>query len=229
MGLLHQFDRGSIPACAGEPQLFDGRSDCLMVYPRVCGGTDQDASDGRTPGGLSPRVRGNLPHFPRQLVPQGSIPACAGEPSLKATPAIQRRVYPRVCGGTSTSIRNASNALGLSPRVRGNRVGLPAVRVPPRSIPACAGEPSRPWPSSATTGVYPRVCGGTSVFVSRRRWTGGLSPRVRGNPPPGRDPAEQARSIPACAGEPRGTPGPPPSLAVYPRVCGGTPSRIKIK
>ena len=30
---------GSIPACAGEPDLFRGCYRCLSVYPRVCGGT----------------------------------------------------------------------------------------------------------------------------------------------------------------------------------------------
>ena len=55
----------------------------------------------------------------------GSIPACAGEPSLStgmAAPCRLARVYPRVCGG----------ALGSDRFPRTSDCG---------SIPACAGEP----------------------------------------------------------------------------------------
>ena len=52
----------------------------IRVYPRACGGT------GRTPGprsrhkGLSPRMRGNRSYLRAKELPQGSIPAHAGEP-----------------------------------------------------------------------------------------------------------------------------------------------------
>ena len=112
--------------------------------------------------------------------------------------------------------------MGLSPRVRGNLSMSLLSRDGIRSIPACAGEPSPSvWSSSMVT-VYPRVCGGTGTRALARLLTGGLSPRVRGNPDgPGSDGAIHG-SIPACAGEPlAATPSrcrPP----VYPRVCGGT-------
>ena len=50
----------------------------------------------------------------------------------------------------------------------------------------------------------------------------GLSPRVRGNPRRLLPVPPPARSIPACAGEPRREARPPGRLGVYPRVCGGT-------
>ena len=51
--------KGSIPACAGEPDTMRSRSSELGVYPRVCGGTTwAGTADGRSDG-LSPRVRGN--------------------------------------------------------------------------------------------------------------------------------------------------------------------------
>ena len=92
----------------------------------------------------------------------------------------------------------------------------------PRSIPACAGEPSRRGGWTARSWVYPRVCGGTLSGIGFGLAQMGLSPRVRGNrdhPEPHR---VSARSIPACAGEPIEPvririPG-----KVYPRVCGGT-------
>ena len=70
--------------------------------------------------------------------------------------------------------------------------------------------------------VYPRVCGGT-IEVTRGDVTYyGLSPRVRGNPPPTvRKPLIQ-RSIPACAGEPLAPGQTSRPEGVYPRVCGGT-------
>ena len=50
----------------------------------------------------------------------------------------------------------------------------------------------------------------------------GLSPRVRGNPAPGRRRHHQVGSIPACAGEPPRCNRPARAGRVYPRVCGGT-------
>ena len=93
--------QGSIPACAGEPRGGREAAGEDQVYPRVCGGTY--AFPRRIAGGygLSPRVRGNLAGFPRLHPPDGSIPACAGEPSSASCVSARRRVYPRVCGGTA--------------------------------------------------------------------------------------------------------------------------------
>ena len=54
----------------------------------------------------------------------GSIPACAGEPRRERA-------------------GKQGQGLGLSPRVRGNRIGLDFVPLIEGSIPACAGEPFR--------------------------------------------------------------------------------------
>ena len=105
-------------------------------------------------------------------------------------------VYPRVCGGTSAMASFATSHQGLSPRVRGNPNHRWSSRQSERSIPACAGEPSRGYPLGGFVGVYPRVCGGTP-HVRR-----GLSPRVRGNPGLPARYGRAAGSIPACAGEP---------------------------
>ena len=66
------------------------------------------------------------------------------------------------------------------------------------------------------------MCGGTGYSSSVGAPVGGLSPRVRGNPPPGRRSRGSTRSIPACAGEPAGDFHRCSPLRVYPRVCGGT-------
>ena len=72
-------------------------------------------------------------------------------------------VYPRVCGGATSTSGAEDTIHGLSPRVRGSQGcqshGWRAIG----SIPACAGEPSRTNRSIAVIWVYPRVCGGAGT------------------------------------------------------------------
>ena len=220
-GLL-QVRRGSIPACAGEPVSRHPMQSATPVYPRVCGGTWDDVASSRIGLGLSPRVRGNRPERRSVRQPGRSIPACAGEPSVRLPATSAARVYPRVCGGTSQGIPARSHRKGLSPRVRGNRAVADGAVANDRSIPACAGEPARRMTAAAAPEVYPRVCGGTTMASPPVRWPPGLSPRVRGNRLPGRCPPPFPRSIPACAGEPDLWRSRRQRTRVYPRVCGGT-------
>ena len=79
------------------------------------------------------------------------------------------------------------------------------------------------------SGVYPRVCGGTSTCLVLPVNPDGLSPRVRGNRFGGGMMQVMCGSIPACAGEPP-LPCLPPCLpGVYPRVCGGTVDFINMR
>ena len=213
---------GSIPACAGEPGNPARRPRLPGVYPRVCGGT----SDGPHPQpgevGLSPRVRGNLVKVPLQQLQPGSIPACAGEPAASPPRRQRARVYPRVCGGTASMVKDISNTRGLSPRVRGNLLTDDAVGVRRGSIPACAGEPNGSAVNRSLARVYPRVCGGTHYVLCIICWVIGLSPRVRGNLAAFVAPSQSGGSIPACAGEPDWLQSRRRPPRVYPRVCGGT-------
>ena len=70
------------------------------------------------------------------------------------------------------------------------------------------------------------MCGGTSWWGWWLEYSNGLSPRVRGNRRAVTPPKGNAWSIPACAGEPRIHQSQLYSLAVYPRVCGGTHHRL---
>ena len=137
-------------------------------------------------------------------------------------PAMLNGVYPRECGGTKPTCRFRSGVLGLSPRVRGNRVGVVGSAEGARSIPASAGEPSTVRRTASSSRVYPRECGGTS----HRRWQSpplsGLSPRVRGNQGAARGGGAGQGSIPASAGEPRSWSSARLPGRVYPRECGGT-------
>ena len=151
-----------------------------------------------------------------------SIPACAGEPLSLASSALPGRVYPRVCGGTLWEYEGARGQIGLSPRVRGNRVQRRTAQVELRSIPACAGEPVCGFIGIHMGRVYPRVCGGTRHLRRRLPSAQGLSPRVRGNHPDQSDHVRYQGSIPACAGEPSSRRSRGGAGRVYPRVCGGT-------
>ena len=168
----------------------------------MCGGTEPPAPPIRICPGQSPRVRGNhtTRRYDRPI--EGSIPACAGEPTKTAAEQGQPWVYPRVCGGTRFREVADKRVVGLSPRVRGNRDQDTLPDDGGRSIPACAGEPCCLGWRVRRSGVYPRVCGGTSQRDIRAGQLGGLSPRVRGNL---RIEVLDKRRI-----------------VVYPRVCGGT-------
>ena len=124
----HGSTPGSIPACAGEPDLPIRSASSFKVYPRVCGGTP-----GRTHA---------------EVMQAGSIPACAGEPDGGRVELQRARVYLRVCGGTCRTANRIDLAKGLSPRVRGNHLGIDDATAVWGSIPACAGEPQ------ATPGVH---------------------------------------------------------------------------
>ncbi len=199
---MPEWRSGSIPACAGEPALAASLDRVVWVYPRVCGGTPSIPMCATAQPGLSPRVRGNPPTRRGGQSSDGSIPACAGEPARRVTDPVPTRVYPRVCGGTSTTQDSVWKWRGLSPRVRGNQLAISRYDTNLRSIPACAGEPRRASRGRGPAGVYPRVCGGTHARQRWRRADQGLSPRVRGNRSSPVWPCRGAGSIPACAGEP---------------------------
>ena len=175
------------------------------VYPRTCGGTRQSLQVTRSHDGLSPHVRGNPQEPGQRVYCLGSIPARAGEPSLQRSVTLTARVYPRTCGGTPGRSVTAFCGRGLSPHVRGNRGRLTTVALPPRSIPARAGEPGLDRERSQNDGG---LCG--------------LSPHVRGNLTPYTSCSTPRGSIPARAGEPPRAGPQGAGARVYPRTCGGT-------
>ena len=88
------------------------------------------------------------------------------------------------------------------------------------SIPAGAGNPSRISRRDLSARVHPRGCGesgDTNTFTDHDR---GPSPRVRGIPRSGRSERSGIGSIPAGAGNPRGTLPGRVRMRVHPRGCG---------
>ena len=81
---LQRWGHGSIPACAGEPEMDVWCLRRPMVYPRVCGGAMKSKLSDPVGEGLSPRVRGSHLYVGLQRWGHGSIPACAGEPHPRA-------------------------------------------------------------------------------------------------------------------------------------------------
>ena len=212
----------SIPARAGEPgQVRDARTRD-GVYPRACGGTTIPAMQTWVYEGLSPRVRGNRKTRPQRPGSGGSIPARAGEPFRCRQHLAVAGVYPRACGGTVWLPSRRMALMGLSPRVRGNR--LHGLKDCGRygSIPARAGEPGSGRVIGGRIAVYPRACGGTMPYADPATRREGLSPRVRGNRRDGQPACQTAGSIPARAGEPHRDTGSRHQWTVYPRACGGT-------
>ena len=192
------------------------------VYPRVCGGSDDLKAARRVAEGLSPRVRGKPDGVREHLWAERSIPACAGEAPPDRRWGAGAEVYPRVCGGSPPAPPRARAPAGLSPRVRGKPLTINGVTSYRGSIPACAGEAFCGGRRGPGGRVYPRVCGGSAarrLSASRRR---GLSPRVRGKPATISPAPARCRSIPACAGEAWPSAAAIFSMAVYPRVCGGS-------
>ena len=174
-------ENGLSPRVRGNQLRRPHRQPHRGVYPRACGGTPWPPGRERPTRGLSPRVRGNPALGSRYPEQGGSIPARAGEPTCGPRSTRWNSVYPRACGGTTRCGVITVEALGLSPRVRGNLQGVADLFDGEGSIPARAGEPSRRCTKRQSERVYPRACGGTVAEVGPVAAQGGLSPRVRGN------------------------------------------------
>ena len=217
----------SIPACAGEPARSSTQTTSRRVHPRVCGGATRARQ--RRPAGVgpSPRVRGSRRGDDGGARPCGSIPACAGEPSLPCPTGRQTWVHPRVCGGAEDVFQRRERGWGPSPRVRGSRRAGDHDHRRGGSIPACAGEPLFKQSNRELHRVHPRVCGGARVTARATPASTGPSPRVRGSLDPHVPGADRDGSIPACAGEPSPCASSRRSTQVHPRVCGGAPILLR--
>ncbi|APH57216.1 Hypothetical protein GbCGDNIH6_1382 [Granulibacter bethesdensis] len=134
--------------------------------------------------------------------------------------------YPRIRGGTSNGGRITAAPFGLSPHTRGNRPSTASGNRDHRTIPAYAGEPASSHAIWGAPQDYPRIRGGTAIAWYDGARTRGLSPHTRGNHPGEMDTAQPARTIPAYAGEPRCRPAIPAPRGDYPRIRGGTLSRL---
>ena len=142
----------------------------------------------------------------------------AEEAGLK--PRVTIGLSPRVRGNRLICNRRLAKLSGLSPRVRGNRVGNAVNRQSIGSIPTCAGQPSGWLACVGCQGVYPHVCGAAKLPDMATSPVRGLSPRVRGSHRRWFGLPTDDRSIPTCAGQPLCRSQRTSIRWVYPRVCG---------
>ena len=176
----HRHDPGIIPACAGNTVVFSNECRFSQDHPRVCGEHPGLLVLPKDTTGSSPRVRGTHPPMVLRPVPDGIIPACAGNTSTFLRSRSTARDHPRVCGEHVTVADLDHPDLGSSPRVRGT-LGIPAsIMLAAGIIPACAGNthivPSTSW----NMRDHPRVCGEHLDSKGKDVTAKGSSPRVRG-------------------------------------------------
>ena len=194
---------GSIPACAGNPNVCLAKSGEAWVHPRVCGESVSVDFVSEYGEGPSPRVRGILRAAQVTLTSARSIPACAGNPIAGSGSGSLPRVHPRVCGESPCTAPDPTVTRGPSPRVRGIRRTVHVPQDGRGSIPACAGNPSWPTHRRPRSWVHPRVCGESPLYTFTTWEATGPSPRVRGILRLSFRNANGEGSIPACAGNPR--------------------------
>ena len=153
----------------------------------------------------------------------GSIPAHAGETLLSPARLPAQGVDPRACGGDPASGPAKNIHGGRSPCIRGRLFRLQPGTLCVRSIPAHAGETQRFEVPRRGGKVDPRACGGDRPRPNRGLGKWGRSPRMRGRLVCLCGDARVPGSIPAHAGETRGSSSTRLPAGVDPRACGGDP------
>ncbi len=195
-----QWQRRSIPACAGLTGGQQSRDGTGQVHPRVRGAHATGGEVIKRVSGPSPRARGS-----------------------RVWPGVIRRwrtVHPRVRGAHGRGGRRPDPAVGPSPRARGSPSTSIIARSMLRSIPACAGLTRAGPRRNRCRPVHPRVRGAHRPDHGRPRGRCGPSPRARGSQGLEENDDGDVRSIPACAGlTGRALPLPHPG-SVHPRVRG---------
>ena len=213
-------EAGSIPASAGKPAARRAATRSGRVHPRERGEATFRGSTHACGWGPSPRARGSRDQLQRKHHLHGSIPASAGKPLPRRVELLPRRVHPRERGEARTHPPAQDRGQGPSPRARGSRLPAGAPDRREGSIPASAGKPPRSAPGCATWRVHPRERGEAASARSGDTSLAGPSPRARGSPNRRSSAEAGARSIPASAGKPPGSPVRRCTSRVHPRERG---------
>ena len=112
-------NRGIIPACAGNTHNCPCSSQHTGDHPRMCGEHETSLTVLNISTGSSPHVRGTRRGHGFAVVPQGIIPACAGNTHRARAGRRQPRDHPRMCGEHMIWKAIEETGTGSSPHVRG--------------------------------------------------------------------------------------------------------------
>ena len=211
---------GIIPAHAGSTPTGTCRPARSRDHPRACGEhRDRDGQGGR-PGGSSPRMRGALLRRRMHPTRRGIIPAYAESTQGAKSLVSGAWDHPRVCGEHHVPFTPVLDGRGSSPRMRGARRRMIALRARSGIIPAYAGSTSRHTRKRARYRDHPRVCGEHLALRFAERNQTGSSPRMRGAPLLHHVDRRHAGIIPAYAGSTSGSSRRSCAGWDHPRVCG---------
>ncbi len=189
-----------IPAGAGNTNRAARIARWRAVYPRWRGEHNRMLPSKRRLFGLSPLARGTHSKARKANLRQRFIPAGAGNTDADHQSGGYQPVYPRWRGEHVVTSSSSFFSLGLSPLARGTLGNLAKVSEGYRFIPAGAGNTSaRNAPLSWHT-VYPRWRGEHFKTGSHFFHPTGLSPLARGTQAPRQHAVDEARFIPAGAG-----------------------------
>ena len=133
--------------------------------------------------------------------PIRSIPAYAGKTVCRGLGREPNQEHPRVCGENLSTLDQAGNGQGTSPRMRGKRFNPRTLWDGPRNIPAHAGKTLQPAHFVGRTQEHPRACGENRAPTHAWGSSSGTSPRMRGKPRTRFCEEILKRNIPAHAGK----------------------------
>ena len=209
-----------IPALAGKTRATLRVMAWSSAHPRAGGENAHARASASWPAGSSPRWRGKPVRASRCLARLGLIPALAGKTRVVIRRTGQVGAHPRAGGENLLQLAKGQDLKGSSPRWRGKRRGIDALRRSVRLIPALAGKTRARQSRLRRRGAHPRA-GGENGWALHSSETGrGSSPRWRGKPGVKLTRLGDVRLIPALAGKtPRDRP-PPRHAQAHPRAGG---------
>ena len=165
-------------------------------------------------------MRGTHRHGRKDCLDMRIIPADAGNTRRFISSRENSRDHPRGCGEHSSAPCVGFGPLGSSPRMRGTLSYWLIIHLFRGIIPADAGNTLRIVRNPFGDWDHPRGCGEHIVFVVFRHGPSGSSPRMRGTQVANVELLDNARIIPADAGNTLEQTRTLPRIQDHPRGCG---------
>ena len=209
-----------IPARAGNTISRSSAASPAPVHPRSRGEHTSHQSAASTTTGSSPLARGTPVRDTYHVGLARFIPARAGNTQRRGRPRDPPSVHPRSRGEHARLIVSTVRTPGSSPLARGTPRRGQAGPLPPRFIPARAGNTRPGGARWSRVPVHPRSRGEHWKNAIRNVLRGGSSPLARGTPTLDTLRELPDRFIPARAGNTPSACCPPPCRPVHPRSRG---------